>query len=267
MINYIVLIVALMLSSVSAYYSILGLTTLFSAAFWPVVIMGTVLEIAKVVTASWLYRNWRYTPILLKGYLTTAVLVLCFITSLGVFGFLSKAHIDQTVNLNTGVADQIKIITSKIDFENQKVDDLNKQINQIDSAISKMNERGQASNSLRAATQQRRTRDSLIKRKEEHVKNISTLTTERINLQSQIRKLEAEVGPIKYIAELVYQDKEKVDLEKAVRWIILLIIAVFDPLAILLLIAANVGMRKKHLIKFEEDTNIKIDPNSIVHID
>lgn len=267
MISYIALITALILSSVAAYYSILGLTTLFAAAFWPIVIMSTALEISKVVTASWLYRSWRYCPFLLKGYLTAAVLVLSFITSMGIFGFLSKAHIEQTLQLNTGVVEQIKIVQSKIDVEQQAIKDIDKQIEQIDSAISKLTERGQASSSLRAATQQRKTRDALVKRKDDYVKNISILTSERIKYESEIKKIEAEVGPIKYVAELVFQDKEKVDIERAVRWVIILIVIVFDPLAILLLIAANVGLRKKHLIKFEDDANIKIDPNSIVHID
>ena len=263
MINYIVLVVALAISGVSAYYSILGLTAIFSSAFIAVIIMGATLELGKLVTASWLYRNWNTCPLLLKSYLTGAVIILMFISSMGIFGFLSKAHIEQTLNINTGSADKVQILEQKIEFEKQSVSDLDKQIQQIDAAISKLTEKGQATNSLRAADQQRRTRDSLIKRKEEHVRNISTYTTEKVALTSGIKKLEAEVGPLKYIAELVYSSAGTDQLESSVRMVILLLVSVFDPLAVLLLLAANHGLTidkpKKDLPKPKEHSILKID--------
>lgn len=241
-INYLALLSALAVSAVSAYYSIIGLTAIFSSQFWPIVIMGTVLEIGKLVTASWLYRNWNTASILMKSYLTTAVVVLMFITSMGIFGFLSRAHIEQSVTLNSGSTDRIKIIQTQIDFENRSIDDLNIQIAQIDAALSKMTDRGQAATSLRAADQQRKTRDSLVNRKNGHVKNISQLTSEKIKLETEVRKLEAEVGPLKYIAELVYDSTDADQLERAVRMVIILLVIVFDPLAVILLIAANQGI-------------------------
>jgi hypothetical protein len=255
-INYLALLSALSVSAVSAYYSIIGLTTIFASQFWAIVIMGSVLEIGKLITASWLYRNWRETPLLIKTYLTTSVIVLMFITSMGIFGFLSKAHIDQSLSINTGSADQIRILNSKIESENKSIEDIDKQIIQIDMAISKMIERGQANSSLRAATQQRKNRDELIKRKDTHVKNISELTIKRIEFESNIRKLEAEVGPIKYIAEMVFANEEKVDLERAVRWVIILLVMVFDPLAVVLLIAANIGLSAKKRFTKEEEIGI-----------
>jgi len=255
-INYLALLSALSVSAVSAYYSIIGLTTIFASQFWAIVIMGSVLEIGKLITASWLYRNWRETPFLIKTYLTSSVIVLMFITSMGIFGFLSKAHIDQSLSINTGSADQIRILNSKIESENKSIEDIDKQIRQIDMAISKMIERGQANSSLRAATQQRKNRDELIKRKDVHVKNISELTIKRIEFESNIRKLEAEVGPIKYIAEMVFANEEKVDLERAVRWIIILLVMVFDPLAVVLLIAANIGLSAKKRFTKEEEIGI-----------
>ena len=110
MINYLALLVALALSAVSAYYSIIGLATIFASAFIPVVLMGSVLELGKLVTASWLYNNWHHAPGVLKYYLTTSVIVLMFISSMGIFGFLSKAHIDQSISINTGSADQVSIL-------------------------------------------------------------------------------------------------------------------------------------------------------------
>ena len=260
MINYVALVVALAVSGVSAYYSILGLTAIFSSAFVAVVIMGIALELGKLVTASWLYRNWETCPFLLKSYLTAAVVVLMFISSMGIFGFLSKAHIDQTLNINTGSADQVQIIEQKIEYEKQSVADLDKQIAQIDAAISKMTDKGQATNSLKAADQQRKTRDALVKRKQEHVRNISNATAEKVGLQSGIKKLEAEVGPLKYIAEMAYSSAGTEQLEKAVRMVIILLVLVFDPLAVLLLIAANHGIGQiKPLTKPKEDSILTID--------
>ncbi len=260
MINYLALLVALALSGVSGYYSIIGLTTIFASAFWPVVVMGSVLEIGKLVTASWLYRNWKQTPFLIKTYLSTAVIVLMFITSMGIFGFLSKAHIDQTVSMNTGAVDQIQVLNTKISFEKQSIEDLDKQIAQIDAAITKMTDRGQAASSLQAADKQRKTRDTLVKRKDDHVKNISTYTEQRIKLESEFKKLEAEVGPIRYIAELIYGAQSSDNLERSVRMVILLLVFVFDPLAIVLLIAANIGLaNQKRFTKEKEIGILEID--------
>jgi hypothetical protein len=260
MINYIALVVALAVSGVSAYYSILGLTAIFSSAFVAVVIMGIALELGKLVSASWLYRNWNTCPFLLKSYLTGAVIVLMFISSMGIFGFLSKAHIEQTLNINTGSADQVQILDQKIDYLKQSIADTDKQIAQIDAAITKLTEKGQASNSLQAADKQRKTRDSLIKKKAEYVKDISNATTERVGLQSGIKKLEAEVGPLKYIAEMVYSSAGSEQLERAVRMVIILLVLVFDPLAVVLLIAANHGLGEiKRLTKPKESSILKID--------
>ena len=260
MINYLALLTALAVSAVSAYYSILGLTAIFASAFVAIIVMGVTLELGKLVTASWLYRNWDTCPLLLKSYLTGAVIILMFISSMGIFGFLSKAHIEQTLNINTGSADQVQILEQKIEFEKQTVVDLEKQIQQIDAAISKLTERGQATNSLRAADQQRKTRDSLIKRKDEHVRNISAFTTEKVALTSGIKKLEAEVGPLKYIAELVYSSAGTDQLERAVRMVIILLVLVFDPLAVLLLLAANHGLNQLKTLPEPKKTDIlKID--------
>ena len=260
MINYLALLVALTVSGVSAYYSIIGLTAIFAAAYYPIIIMGGVLELGKLVTTSWLYRNWDTCPLLLKSYLTSAVIILMFISSMGIFGFLSKAHIEQTLNINTGSADQVIIIENKLEAAKSSVIDLDKQIAQIDAAISKMTDKGQATNSLKAADQQRKTRDSLVKRKDEYVRNISDLTVQKVSLTSGIKKLEAEVGPLKYIAELVYSSTGADQLERAVRMVILLLVAVFDPLAVLLLIAANHGMGQiKSLTNPKESSILTID--------
>jgi len=267
MINYLALVVALCLSAVSGYYSIVGLTALFAAAFWPVVIMGTALEAGKLVTASWLYRNWNTAPEILKAYLLLSILVLMFITSMGTFGFLTKAHIDQTLAVSGESAQKIQIIDQKIENIKLSVSDIDKQISQIDAAVNKMTDRGQATSSLRAAEQQRKTRDALIKKRDDHVKDISELTTERVRLNTDIKKLEAEVGPLKYISEIIYNDQSSESIERSVRIVIILLVSVFDPLAIVLLIAANHGIAtSRRLTIIGQKDTIEITDKDILKI-
>ena len=270
-INYLALVSALAVSAVSAYYSIIGLTAIFSSQFWPIVVMGSVLEIGKLVTASWLYRNWHIASFFIKSYLTIAVILLMFITSMGIFGFLSRAHIEQSLIINGSTKEQLTLVQSKIETEKQYIVDIDRQIQQIDAAISKLTDRGQATTSLRAADQQRRTRDNLVQKKDVHVKNISTFTQERIKLDTETKKLEAEVGPIKYIAELIFENDQEANLERAVRYVIILLVIVFDPLAVVLLIAANQGLaggrkrttvvKKKNLTKSPKA--LKIDSEKV----
>lgn len=265
-INYIAFLCALVLSSVAGWYSIIGLTAIFSGTFWPIIIMGSILEVSKIVTASWLYRNWSTTPLLLKTYLTSAVVVLMFITSMGIFGFLSKAHIDQQVQLDTGVQAQVEIIDTQIKSKELDLSDVQKQIEQIDSAVQKLTESGQAKTSLREAERQKKARDQLVVKRDAIVNETNTLKTEKIKLSNEVKKLEAEVGPLKYIADLIYTNADTNQLEKAVRWLIILLVLVFDPLAVLLLIAANIGLTaKQKSTNIQVDSSlISIDPNSIV---
>lgn len=269
--HYLALVVAITLSIVAAYYSIIGLAAIFSSAPVSVMIMGSVLELAKVVTASWLYRNWSMTPKIIRYYLASAVAVLMLITSMGIFGFLSRAHIEQQISLTTGNTQQVEIIDNKISFEEQAIKDLDIQIGQIDNAIKSLTEKGQARNSLKAAEQQRKTRDELTKKKSDHLSTIATLKNEKIKIEGEVRKLEAEVGPLKYIAELIYDNADNTQLENAVRWVIILIVLVFDPLAVLLLIAANNGIMRQR--KYEDtltyehtDDKIHIDKDSIIKL-
>ena len=261
MINWLALLVALVVSGVSAYFSIIGLTTLFASAFIPVVIMGASLEVGKLITTSWLYRNWNNCPWLLKSYLSVAVLVLMFITSMGTFGFLSRAHIEQQLNISTGDADKVSIIESQIENKNSIIADYDKQLQQIDDALSKITEKGRGESSLQAADKQRKTRNELVAKKNAELGSVATLKEEVVRLRSTIRKVEAEVGPLKYIAEAIYGGRDTtVDLDRAVRMVIILLVAVFDPLAVVLLIAANHGMNQtKEFTNIQERDILRID--------
>ena len=260
MLNIITILISFTISGVSAYFSIIGLTAIFSAAYYPIIIMGTVLEVGKLVASTWLFHNWKSCPWLLKIYLTIAVAVLMMVTSMGTFGFLSKAHIDQNINITTGSADDAQIVQTKIDSEQATIDDLNKQIAQIDSAVTKMTDKGQAASSLQAADKQRKIRDGLTQQKNQHVETIGTLKSQKVKLDSSIKKLESEVGPIKYIAAALYGTNGPDTLELAVRWVILLLVIVFDPLAVVLLLAANHGMNNKRLTNEEKRSILIIGP-------
>ena len=391
-------IAAISLSGVAGYYSVIGLTTIFSSAFIPVLIMAGTLETSKVITASWLYNNWRNTPFLLKSYLTAAVIVLMFITSLGIFGFLSKAHVEQAAAnaeqqaqilrisqeidqqtatiasakqkiANAGKGDEVSnaAISARIDDANKVIDsansrmqpqideqqkiiddaaakvelrvssiqsqisDVDKQVANLDAIIKSLIDQKYATKAQAKQTEQKAARDELAKQKsnllaqidamrqapdpvadaakaeitrlrgkvEEEVKQtravidqltaklsqggdtariqadidaqsaiinaaeakIEILNADKFTLETEGRKLEAETGPIKYIAQAMYGNVvDQNILEHAVRWIIVLIIVVFDPLALLMLIAANQGLAEHKALrasakrKFETDT-------------
>jgi hypothetical protein len=250
------LITALTLSSIAAWYSVVGLTAIFAAAVIPIIIMGGSLEVAKVVTTVWLHRYWDRCRWLMKTYLTGAVIVLALVTSMGIFGFLSKAHMDQ--GIPTGdVAAQIALIDEKIAIqreliksERENIESARRALSQMDAQVSARLDRGTteagAERSVQIRAQQRRDRQAYAKeideaqnRIEKSNANIQALSLEKAPLATQFRKIEAEVGPIKYIAALIYGDNpDNATLERAVRWVIILLIFVFDPLALMLVIAA-----------------------------
>lgn len=264
MINYLALLVALAVSGVSAYFSIIGLTTLFASAVIPVVVMGATLEVGKLVTVSWLHHNWHNSPWILKTYLSIAVVVLMFITSMGTFGFLSRAHIEQQLNISTGDADKAAIVESKIESKKAVIADYDKQLQQIDEALSKITEKGRGESSLQAADKQRKTRNDLVAKKNTELQSLAVLKEEIVGIRSTIRKVEAEVGPLKYIAEAIYGgDGNNVDLDRAVRMVIILLVVVFDPLAVVLLIAANHGLEKKDLTNIENSNILKLESNNV----
>ena len=269
---FLTLFTALLISGVAAWYSILGLMAIFAAAKVPILIMGGVLEIGKLVTASWLYQNWKDIPKSLKSYLTTAVVVLMLITSMGIFGFLSKAHIDQSIQTGDNTL-LIVQASNRIKREQRKIDDAEKVILQLDAQVQTLIDydriRG-PTGSIATRNSQQVERSSLNKIIDETALTIGNLQEKRSKLESQQLKLEAEVGPIRYIAEFIYGEKASREiLAAAVRYVIIVIIFVFDPLAVLLLIAANMSFmrnRPKRKIIYEvadQDSNavkVTMDP-------
>jgi len=232
------LLTALAISAVAAYYSIIGLIAIFSSAMIPIAVMGVVLETGKLVSAAWVYHHWKRTPVLLKTYLISAVVVLMFITSMGIFGFLSKAHIEQTT-VNSDNTLQIELIESQIQRERGSIERAENTLAQLDGALEKYVELGAVTKGLTARKDQEAERNELNATINESTDVITSLTKEMSELNADRIAIEAEVGPIKYIAELIYGESSTGVLEDAVRGVILIIVFVFDPLAVLLLVAAN----------------------------
>ena len=294
--GYLVLVVALLISGIAAWYSIVGLAAIFAAAQIPIIVMGVSLEVGKIVTASWLYQNWHKVPFLLKSYLTGAVVILMFITSMGIFGFLSKAHIDQTVPAGNVIA-QVEIIDQKIQTQTDLITSSRIVLKQMDEAVNQSLGRGAANvpanatpaqvqaaqvaaeRNTNAAAQLRRnqqkereTQQSVINKAQVEIQK---LRDERAPVAAELRKVEAEVGPIKYIAEFIYNDRADKDiLEAAVRWVIVTIIFVFDPLAILLIIAANMTFNEnkkklttKKIVTFTDIESPPVEEEREIDID
>lgn len=237
------LLVALTLSAIAAWYSVLGLTAIFAAAVIPIIIMGGSLEVAKVVTTVWLHRYWDRAGWKLKLYLVPAVMALAFLTSMGIFGFLSKAHSDQTL-VSGDIGAKVELIDEKIKISreniamNQKA--LEQMNSQVDQLLGRTTDDTGANRAVQVRRQQAAERNRLNAEIAAEQENIAKLNEEAAPIRAQIRKVEAEVGPIKYIAAMIYGDNPDANLlERAVRWVIILIVFVFDPLALVLVLAAQ----------------------------
>ena len=237
------ILTGLSVSLVAAYYSIAGLIAIFAASPVAIGVMGSVLEVSKLVAASWVYRNWMDAPKLLKYYFVFAVTVLVLITSLGIFGFLSKAHIDQ--GLTSGdVADKIVLIEERILIEQEIVSQARSDINTLNDQIDRYTELGAVTKGVNARNEQTAERSRLLDQIEASQNKITSYRQELAPIRAERREVEAEVGPIKYIAAFVYGETDQEILEKAVTWVIIIIIFVFDPLAVLLLIAGNYSLMR-----------------------
>jgi hypothetical protein len=234
------LIAGLLLSGTAAYYSIIGLIAIFPGAVFAISLMGASLEFAKLVAASWLYRNWSIAPKIIKGYFIFAIFILMFITSLGTFGYLSKVHLESSI----GVSDnslEIARIEQQIASQQRQIDNAQRSLDSLDKVIETAFLDG-----ARIRNQQRAERTTLNTAIESADAKIDELNTQLVPLRRSNIEAESKVGPLKYIAELIYGKEEAANhFDSAVRFVIILIVLVFDPLAVLLLIAANISYTNK----------------------
>lgn len=239
---------ALAVSGCAAWFSVAGLISIFSSAPLATGIMGGSLELAKLVAASWLYRNWRTAPLMLRSYFAVAVVILSIITSLGIFGYLSKAHLDQSV-ITGQASGQLVVIDDKIRTVKENIDANRKALKQLDEAVDQVMGRSDTEKGAERAVSIRRSqqkeRDRLQAEIQTYQTTVGKLNEERAPLAQDVRRIEAEVGPIKYVAELIYADSNEDNIGRAVRLVIMMLIFVFDPLAILMVIAGNMTIMER----------------------
>jgi energy-converting hydrogenase Eha subunit A len=265
LIAYLALISGLAISGVAEYYSIMGLIAIYPAALIPIIIMGVVLGLGKISGTVWLKQNWEWSPFFLKAYVLPAIVVLMMITSLGVFGFLSKAHSDQSL-VSGDVQSKIAVYDTKIQTARENIETDRKQLKQMDEAVDQVmgrssDEKGaDKANAIRKS--QQRDRLALAKDIEANQKLISQLNDEAAPIRAEVRKVEAEVGPIKYIAHLLYGENPDANvLEKAVIWVTVLIVIVLDPLAVILLLASQYSFQRFR----EQESDVDLLHNTVEH--
>ena len=225
---------AIALSAIAAFYSVVGLAQIFPGSFWPIILMGSVLEGAKLVTVSWLYNNWNVTVRWMRYYFSIAVLLLMAITSMGIFGYLSKAHLDSNVTIGANSV-QLKTLETQERIAKERLTYL----------LQRAGDPATASRKI----------DTQIQETQAELKRIAN---EKLPLLAEENKLTAEIGPIKYIAEAFFSKDDPDFIDKAVRFVIFIIIVVFDPLAILLLIAAQQTLRNMKVVEEIEPPKKKV---------
>ena len=269
--RWITLGTSLSIAGVAAWYSIAGLMAIFSGAAVPIAIMGGALEVGKLVTASWLHNNWKGVEWWLRTYLVTAVVVLMLITSLGIFGFLSKAHLEHSVSVGGNNALQIENLERQIGNEQRTIKDAETVLSQLDATVQTLIDydriRG-PEGALATRKAQTEEREALNTQINDAFSSIEQLQEELAPLKQEQLSIEVEVGPLKYIAELIYGEAAKDMFDEAVRIVILLLIFVFDPLAVALLLVASRDFKDNKKSKmFYEDGNLRVDPNNVVAVD
>jgi hypothetical protein len=245
--KYVAFVSGISLSAVAAFYSVLGLTSIFAGAFWAVVVMGATLEVSKVVATSWLFRNWSKASKWLRNYLMGAVIVLSLITSLGIFGFLSKAHSNQTM-LTSDQYGQILILDEQILIAKDDIERTKKALRQLDVNVEQLQTKGPefADQANKLQLSQRRQQTGLVNNLKQSQSSLIDLQKQRALLKSDVKGIEAEVGPIKYIASFIYGETSQDVLEKSVTWLIIIIIFVFDPMALALIMISNMKTTKTY---------------------
>jgi len=271
LIAYLSLISGLLISAVAIYYSVEGLVAIYPAMAVPIIIMGVAIELGKLSLTVWLKQFWDRAPVFIKAYMLPAVAVLMLITSIGVFGFLSKAHSDQSL-VSGDVQSRIAIYDEKIKTAKENIESNRKQLKQMDEAVDQVMARSQdekgadKANAIRKS--QSRDRVALAKDIEANQKLVIQLNDEAAPIRAEVRKVEADVGPIKYIAAFIYGSNPDADiLEKAVTWITVLIVVVLDPLAVVLLLASQYSFawakeEKERPTVAELDSNVDEKPTA-----
>lgn len=258
--KWLTLTTSLTLAATAAYFSIIGLMTIFSGAAISIAIMATVLEFGKLVSAAWLHYEWDRINNLVRGYFTAAVIVLMLITSMGIFGFLSKAHIDSAL-VSDSFSLEASIIDTRIAAEQSKLKAAQDRIEGLDYVL----QTSQPKDRNYVNGRQTEERNNLAITIDKAVESIVQYNEQKLPIQRLQLEQESELGPVKYIADMLYGTEAEEYYDNAVRWIILIIIFVFDPLAIMLLIVSTAAFKReretpaKPLIDNSQVMNMEIE--------
>jgi hypothetical protein len=242
-----------------------GLVAIFSAAVIPIIVMGVALEVSKLAGTVWLKQNWSRAPYFIRAYLLAAIAILMLITSMGIFGFLSKAHSDQSL-VSGDVQSRIAVYDDKIKTAKDNIDANRKALKQMDEAVDQVMGRSQDEKGADKAVGLRRSQQKERVRLQSEIaaeqKTVAAISEERAPIAAEVRKVEAEVGPIKYIAAFIYGDNPDANiLEKAVTWVIIIIVVVFDPLAVILLLASQYSFQ---WFRKQEEESVPVSINDFV---
>ena len=254
-----IFLTAIVISSVAAYFSIVGLGALFAATFWGVVVMAAALEVGKIVTTKWVHYNWsrNSSSKIFKSFLCMCIISLMMVTSLGIYGYLSKGHLEQSAP-KAGIDLQITQLETQITQREEENSRLQNRLDQINRITDKTLE-SSARQGLRASERQKAEAKQLQAEIDSNYEEINDLQSKLVPLKMQNSEVEAKLGPVKYVAELFGWE----DPEVAVRMIIVLIMIAFDPLAICLFIAGSISLedwRKERQKREENDQIHPVDP-------
>ena len=258
MINYIAFATSLLVAGVAAWFSVIGLATIFSGSWWPVIVMGGVLEVGKLVTAGFLHINWNQINALMKSYLSAAVLVLMLITSLGIFGFLAKANIEQNLQ-GDSFSLELSIIDKRLEAKEAELTRIETRTANLDTIINTA--RPQDRNYI--DRKQRDERAQIAADIDLVVEDIVRLNEDKLPLQREQLVQEGEIGPIKYVAEMIYGEDAQDKIDNAARILILFIIFAFDPLEVLLLVASLGLIARRSDVKWDDKGNVSIPESQI----
>jgi len=258
--KWLTLFTSLTLATTAAYFSIVGLMTIFSGAAIAIAFMATVLEFGKIVSAAWLHYEWDRINNLVRSYFTTAVVVLMLITSMGIFGYLSKAHIDASIT-GDSYSLEASIVDKRLDGKQLQLNNLTGRLESLDYVL----QTSQPKDRNYVNKVQTPERNEINANIDILVDEIVALNEQKMPILRQQLDQEAELGPVKYIADMIYGEDAESYYDNAVRWIILTIIFVFDPLAIMLLIVSTAAFKRereapaKPLIDEKQIMNMEIE--------
>lgn len=238
-INHLAILAAIFLSCVSAYFSITGMVMLFSGASIAVMIMATALEFSKIISVAWLQRHWKTSSKLIKTYLILATVILILLTSMGTFGYLSRAHLVTSNSLQLSQL-QIQPLRDQIDFEQRKLKNAQTSLDTLDRIVNITDSKDAVVIRLRQKGERQRINNQIS----DSTKKLEELNLKLLPLKTKEAITTSDIGPLKYIAEMIYGEAAEEHFDTAVRFIIIFIVIVFDPLAIILLLAGNSQLQK-----------------------